>query len=248
MNFITLTTENLPAEHICCAISKADDCQIASKKAWLSERLQEGLVFLKADVRGKCFIEYIPAEYAWAPIEAPGYMYIDCLWVSGQLKGQGYSTRLLEECIRDSRDKGKEGLVILTSDKKRSFLADRKFLLHKGFRPADKLAPYFELFYLPFHEEAILPQFKRNAFTETEDGFILYYTRQCPFTAKYVPILENYAKEKQIPFRSILIDTCEKAQRAPIPFTTFALFYKGNFVTHEIVSINKFEKIIQELL
>ena len=248
MNFINLTQENLSTEHICCAISKADDCQIASKKAWLSARLQEGLVFLKADVRGKCFIEYIPAEYAWVPIEAPGYMYIDCLWVSGQFKGHGYSTQLLEECIKDSKAKGKEGLVIMTSDKKRSFLADKKFLLHKGFRPAAKQDPYFELFYLPFHENAILPQFKSNAFKETEGGFVLYYTRQCPFTAKYVPILQDYAKEKQIPFHSILIDTCGKAQSAPIPFTTFALYYNGEFVTHEILSINKFEKIIQELL
>jgi len=27
--------------------------------------------------RGKCFIEYIPAEKAWVPIKADGYMYID---------------------------------------------------------------------------------------------------------------------------------------------------------------------------
>lgn len=88
------------------------------KKAWLKERLDEGLVFLKCNVRGKCFIEYIPAEYAWAPVEADGYMYIDCLWVSGQFKGHGYSTLLLDECIRDSKEKGKKGLVILSSKKK----------------------------------------------------------------------------------------------------------------------------------
>ena len=27
--------------------------------------------------RGKCFIEYLPAENAWNPIAADGYMYID---------------------------------------------------------------------------------------------------------------------------------------------------------------------------
>lgn len=50
----------------------------------MKKRLDDGLVFLKCDVRGKCFIEYIRAEFAWAPIEAEGYMYIDCLWVSVQ--------------------------------------------------------------------------------------------------------------------------------------------------------------------
>ena len=72
MEFIKLTHENLEREHICCAISNSKDVQVVSKKAWLSARLDEGLVFLKGDVRGKCFIEYITAEYAWAPIDAEG--------------------------------------------------------------------------------------------------------------------------------------------------------------------------------
>jgi hypothetical protein len=82
MNIITVTNENLDKEHICCAISNNKDCQVAAKKAWLAERFADGLVFKKGDVRGKCFIEYIPAEMAWCPIEADGYMYINCFWVS----------------------------------------------------------------------------------------------------------------------------------------------------------------------
>ena len=128
MELIKLTHENLETEHICCAIANNKDCQVLSKKAWLKERLDEGLVFLKCNVRGKCFIEYIPAEYGWAPIEAEGYMYIDCLWVSGQFKGHGYSNLLLEECIRDSKAKGKKGLVILSSKKKMGFLSDPKYM------------------------------------------------------------------------------------------------------------------------
>ena len=108
MELIKLTHDNIDQEHICCAISN-NKVQVMSKKAWLKERLDEGLVFLKGNVRGKCFIEYIPAEYAWAPIEAEGYMVIDCLWVSGQFKGHGYSNLLLNACIEDSKEKGKKG-------------------------------------------------------------------------------------------------------------------------------------------
>lgn len=54
----------------------------------------------------------MPAEYAWVPVETKGYMYIDCLWVSGQFKGHGYSTLLLDKCVEDSKEKGKKGLVI----------------------------------------------------------------------------------------------------------------------------------------
>ena len=109
MEYIRVTKENLEKEHICCAISNNKDIQVSSKKAWLADRFDEGLVFLKSVERGKCFIEYIPAECAWNPIEAPGYMYINCLWVSGSFKGHGYSSDLLSECIEDSKEKGKEG-------------------------------------------------------------------------------------------------------------------------------------------
>ena len=72
MELVKLTHENIEKEHICCAVSGNKDIQAMSKKNWLKDRLDEGLVFLKGNVRGKCFIEYIPAEYAWAPIEAQG--------------------------------------------------------------------------------------------------------------------------------------------------------------------------------
>ena len=54
MNLTTLTEENLAYEHICCAISNNNDIQVSSKKAWLKERIKDGLVFTKSGVRGKC--------------------------------------------------------------------------------------------------------------------------------------------------------------------------------------------------
>ena len=248
MEFVKLTHENMDEEHICCAISNNKDIQVMSKKNWLKDRLNEGLVFLKGNVRGKCFIEYIPAEYAWAPIEAEGYMYIDCLWVSGQFKGHGYSNLLLHECIQDSKAKGKKGLVILSSKKKMGFLSDQKYMVYKGFQTVDMAEPYFELMYLPFEEGAPLPRF-RDSVRRHEDmpkGFVLYYTNQCPFTAKYVPILEEMAKTRNAVFQSIHIQTREGAQNAPSPFTTFSLFYDGQLVTHEILSEKKFDKILAD--
>ena len=100
MEYIKVTKENLEKEHICCAISNNKDIQVSSKKAWLKDRFDDGLVFLKSVERGKCFIEYIPAENAWNPIDAEGYMYIDCLWVSGLFKGHGYANDLLNACMR----------------------------------------------------------------------------------------------------------------------------------------------------
>ena len=248
MEIITITKENLNNEHICCAISNKDDIQVTSKKSWIAERLDDGLVFKKGDVRGKCFIEYIPAERAWAPIEAAGYMYIDCLWVSGQFKGQGNSSILLEECIRDSKEKGKKGLVVLSSKKKVPFIADPKYLRHKGFKLADSADPYFELLYFPFDKTAEIPQFKQSVKERNQEkGMVLYYTAQCPFTAKYVPLIEVVANENDIHFKSVKIETTEEAQNAPSPFTTYSLFHNGEFVTHEILSENKFLKLVKTL-
>lgn len=95
MEYVKLTLENLETEHICCAISNNKDIQVASKKAWLKERIKDGLVFLKSVERGKCFIEYMPVENAWCPIDANGYMHINCFWVSGSFKGHGYANDLL---------------------------------------------------------------------------------------------------------------------------------------------------------
>lgn len=246
MDFVKLTHENIENEHICCAIANNKDIQVMSKKNWLKDRLDEGLVFLKCDVRGKCFIEYIPAEFAWAPIDADGYMYINCLWVSGQFKGLGYSTLLLDKCIEDAKEKGKKGLVILSSKKKMGFLSDPKYMKYKGFETVDTISPYFELMYLPFDKRADKPCFKKTVHTHENipKGFALYYTNQCPFTAKYVPIIESMAKERGADFQVVHIDTKEKAQNAPSPFTTYSLFYDGELVSHEILSEKKFEKIL----
>ena len=247
MDYISVTKENLETEHICCAISNNKDIQVASKKAWLADRFDDGLVFLKSVERGKCFIEYIPAENAWNPLDAEGYMYIDCLWVSGSFKGHGYANDLLDLCIKDSRKKGRLGLCILSSAKKRPFLADPKFLLHKGFSVADEAENGIELWYLPFSADAAKPTFKPCAKQVhlDETGYLLYYTSQCPFNAKYVPIVEQTAKDNGIPFKAIQLKTKEDAQNAPTPVTTYALFYNGDYVTNEQMNDKKFLKLVE---
>jgi len=250
MEFKQITLENLDKEHICCAITekKGETC-VAAKKAWLKERIKESLVFNKLDVRGKVFIEYIPAENAWCPIDADGYMYINCFWVSGQYKGQGYANQLLEQCITDSKEKGKKGLAILSSQKKMPFLSDSKYLKHKGFLPADIASPHFILLYLPFKDDAPVPKFKTYAKEGKirEQGFVLYYTSQCPHADKYAPLLTEIIKGYGKELRLVKIDSRETAKNAPTPCTTYSLFYNGQFVTNEILSEKSFAKLWKKL-
>ncbi|MDD5804127.1 MAG: YoaP domain-containing protein [Clostridia bacterium] len=243
MNYIQITKENIDKEHICCAMSGK---QSLVKKEWLKQQFDEGLVFYRSAERGKCFIEYIPAENAWVPIEADGYLYINCLWVSGSMKGHGYSTDLLNKCICDAKTQSKKGICILCADgRKREFLADPKFLAHKGFLLADTSDCGITLQYLPLMVDAKPPKFKDCAKHPKTDGegFVLYYSDQCPFTYYWVPRVEETAKEYNILLKTIHITTKEAAQNVPAPVTTYALFRDGEFVTQGIQSDKKFLKL-----
>ena len=237
MEYIRITKENIDKEHICCAMSGK---QSLAKKEWLKQRFEEGLVFYRSAERGKCFIEYIPAENAWVPIDAAGWLYINCLWVSGSLKGHGYSSDLLEECLRDAKAQGKNGVCILCAEgRKREFLADPKFLTHKGFKVSDISDCGINLMYLPLAENARQPKFKDCAKHPKveENGFVLYYTDQCPYTCYWVPKVQEAAKEHGIPFKAVHITEKETAQNVPAPVTTYALFrdtYCGKEVGKEI--------------
>lgn len=244
MNYIHINKDNIDKEHICCAMSGK---QSLAKKEWLKQRFDEGLVFYRSEERGKCFIEYIPAENAWIPIEADRYLYINCLWVSGSMKGHGYSNDLLDECIRDGKEHGKKGICILCSEgRKREFLADPKFLTYKGFKGADISDCGINLMYLPLVENAELPRFKECARHPKADehGFVLYYTDQCPYTYYWVPRVEEAAKKHNISLKTIHITDREAAQNVPAPVTTYALFRDGEFLTQSIQSEKKFLALI----
>lgn len=204
------------------------------------------MVFLKSKERGKCFIEYLPAENAWNPIEADGYMYLNCLWVAGSFKGHGYSLDLLNACMDDSKSKGKKGLCILAAAKKKPFLADPKFLKHVGFSVYDEADNGIALWYLPFFKNVAPPRFKECAKHPhlNEKGYVLFYTSQCPFNAKYVPIVAQTAKENNVPFKAIHLQCKSDAQNAPTPITTYALFYNGEYLTNEQMNEKRFLKLL----
>ena len=77
-----------------------------------------------------------------------------------------------------------------------------------------------------------------------EKGYVLYYTSQCPFNAKYVPVLEQTARENDIPFHAIHIESREKAQNTPTPITNYALFHDGEYITNEQMNDKKFLKLV----
>lgn len=249
MDIISVNNSNINTEHICCAITeKKSECCGSSKKAWLKERYNDGLIFKKLNARGKVFIEYMPAENAWCPIIAEEYMFINCFWVSGKFKGQGYANMLLEECISDAKEQGKIGIVALSSKTKKPFLSDPKYLKYRGFQVCDTATPYYELLVLPFHERTENPKFKECCkFGKiVPKNIVLYYSNQCPHTEKYAHLIAEIANRRGVDFNLIKYQTKEQAQNAPAPFTTYSFFYNGEFITNEVLSDKKFIKFLDE--
>lgn len=250
MGFVQLSKGNIETEHICCALgAKQYENAVNEKKKWLSERMDEGLVFYRLNERAKVFIEYVPAEMAWVPIQAPNYMYINCLWVSGKYKNSGYAKQLLNHCKEDALNRGMDGIVHIVGAKNYPYLSEKRFFEHMGFEIVDQAAPYFQLAALKWNEQAVVPSFKKQVKTLSKDnGISIYYTAQCPFAVGILEELRKIAENKNTPFQTYRITTKEEAQNSPTIWTTFGLFFNGEFITHEILSPNKFDKLLNKLL
>lgn len=249
LEIITLNAENIDTEHICCAIGNdaANTRRANTKKAWLKERFPEGHTFKKFNVRGKVFIEYVPAEYAWFPIEAPGYTFIQCLWASGRYKGKGLGSKLLEECEADC--KNTNGLVVVTGRKKLPFTVDKKFYLKKGFEVCDTASPYFEMLVKKFNDDAENPKFTEKAKEPKIEskGLTFYYSDLCPFNADYVDVMIETAGKYDIPCEKIKVESLEQAKELPTPFGIFSVFYNGEFLSHEVMSEKKFDNVLNKV-
>lgn len=251
--FITLTKENIDKEHICCAFSdkKCKD-SYELKKAWLKREFDHGYVFRRLDERAKVFIEYCPAEEAWLPVEAPGYLMINCFWVAGQYKGKGYAKALLQTAIDDAVAQGKAGLVTVVGTTKFHFMSDTKWLLRQGFETVEKLPSGFSLLVKELTPEAASPKFHANVLSgecPDKEGLVAYYSNRCPFTEYHIhESLVATARNRNIPLKVIKLETREQAQAAPTPATIFSLFYNGKFVTTDISACmdSRFDKVFRE--
>ncbi|MGM7634306.1 GNAT family N-acetyltransferase [Bacillus sp. Hm123] len=244
MSFIQITKNNIEDEHICCALgAKQYASAVTEKKQWLLERMEEGLVFYRLNERAKVFIEYIPANNAWVPIHAPNYMFINCLWVSGRYKNNGYARQLLDKCIQDARNQRMDGVVHIVGKKKLPYLSEKRFFEYMGFEVVDEAEPYFQLIVLKFNDQGETPAFKERV-KVNEEGIVVYYTNQCPFASGVLEELSEVAKNKGMTFTAYKLHTTEEAQNAPTVWTTFSMFINGKFITHEIMSPKKFSQLL----
>lgn len=251
MSYIILNQKNINTEHICCAFSdkKCKD-SYESKKQWLSSQFEKDFVFERLDDRAKVFMETVPLENAWVPIEKSNYLYIGCFWVSGKYKKQGHGKKLLENATLRCKENSFDGLVTIVGKKKFHFMSDTKWLLKQGFEIVDETDDNFVLLVLKLHKDAKNPKFKKCVKTQevTTKGCVVYFSNRCPYSEYYVnELLVEICEKKKIPLEINKIDTLEKAQNSPTPATIFSLFYEGKFITTDISVCmqSKFDKLVK---
>lgn len=246
-DFVNLTTENLANEHLCCIIrSNKFHSGIDAKRKWLSDRLNEGHVFRKLNAKATVFIEYAPLETAWVPIVGDNYYYLYCLWVLGNQKGKGYGKSLMEYCLADARAKGKSGVCMLGAGKQKSWLSDQAFAKKFGFEVVDTTDSGYELLALSF--DGTTPKFAQNAKKQEIEGkeLTVFYDMQCPYIYQKIEIIKQHCELNDIPVSLIQVDSLQKAKELPCVFNNWAVFYKGNFETVNLLDITYLERILKK--
>ncbi len=252
MKIIEINNDNIENEHICCAIGndKTNKARAQTKKDWMKQEFNNGLVFKRLDERGKVFIEYMPIENVWKPVTGKNYMVINCLWVAGKFKGEGFSNKLLDECIKDSKSQGMDGIAVITSSKVKGFLTDKRYYVKKGFVTVDTAPPFFELLVLKFNKKAKNPEFTENVKKGTcsnKKGLTFIYSNQCPFNEEYVALLCSFAEKKGFSTKIQKIKNCIDAKKSGSPFGTLGIYYNGKLVNHELMNEKKFDKFLTQL-
>ena len=245
--FINLTAENLADEHLCCIIrSKKLHPGVEAKRQWLAERLLEGHVFRKLNEKATVFIEYAPLETAWVPVTGDNYYYLYCLWVLGAHKGKGYGRSLMEYCLADARQKGRSGVCMLAASKQKSWLSDQAFAKRFGFKAVDATDNGYALLALSF--DGTTPKFAQNVKRQKIESqeLTIYYGMQCPYVSQTIQAIKRYCETNGVPASFVQVDTLQKAKELPCVFNNWAVFYKGDFVTVNLLDIASLERILKK--
>lgn len=158
---------------------------------------------------------------------------------------------MLEECITDAKSANKDGIAVVSSNKVKPFLTDKKFYIKHGFQVIDTAEPYFELLELKLNAQAESPKFTdfaKKGECDTKNGFTFYFSNQCPFMEEYVHLLSEVLKSRNLDFKIVKINNYKEAQEQASPFGTLGIYYNGQFVTHELMAEKKFNKLVDDII
>lgn len=246
MKIVDITPENA-GDHAFFCIRNTREPGFLAKADWFMEMHRKGLrlkVAYAEDGRQVGFIEYVPAEEAWRPVVAGGWMFIHCIMVyPGKYRRSGVAGKLIEEALSEAREAGMLGVCTMTSEG--PWIATRKLFEKQGFYPTDSKGR-FELMALEITQNAGQPKFLDwEARLKEFKGWHLLYADQCPWHAKGVKALIDSARDLDITLQVTKISSPEEAKHMPSGFGVFALVKDGKLLEDHYISKRRFETIVE---
>ncbi len=245
MQILEINQENVDRYGFYCSKNKKDE-GYQKKLAWLRKRFDEGLrINLLKDKDGTDlgFIEYVPGENAWRPVEAKGYLFIQCLAILKNANRKAGNGALLVQSVLDkAQEKGCLGVA--TACSQGAWIAGSSLFQKLGFERVDKRGR-FELLVKKF-QDGPPPRFMDWEKKQGQyQGWHLLFAHQCPWHAKSVRDLQIVAGEAGIDLQVKEITTAEEARQSPSGYGVFNLLHDGKLLADHYISATRFKNILK---
>jgi ribosomal protein S18 acetylase RimI-like enzyme len=250
IKIISVNLENISEYQPVCFLNPKNEGYLR-KLEWLKKRFSKGLtiklLYLENERKCNGFIEYIPGEYAWRAVDAKGYMFIHCIWISpNKHKEKGYGSLLVKECLKDAKKEGKHGVAVVTSEG--PFMAGKALFLKNGFKSVAKAKPSYELM-IKTIRSGPLPKFRDwEKQLSQYKGLTIIYANQCPWVSRSIKELSEIAKKKDLKLKIVELENASQAQDTPSVYAAFNLIYNGKLLVDHYISSKRFLNIIEKEL
>ena len=255
IEIIDITPDNISQYGVCGYKDLKKHEELRRKIAWFSEYYPKGLkmkVLFSQKDGYQGMIEYLPGKYAHRPVDADGYMVIQCIFTGfkKEYKDKGYGSLLISECITDSQKKNLAGVAVVT--RKGPFMAKSDIFLKMGFEVVASSPPDFELLVYRFGAPSLPIRFKPEMAARALDypeGLTILRSAQCPYTEKNVrEIMKTAIQTFGLTTHLVELKDSDAVQQSPCAFGTFCILHNGTVISHHPISNTRFTTIMKKLV
>lgn len=137
-------------------------------------------------------------------------------------------------------------MCMLGSKEQKFWLSDQNFAKKYGFKAVDFTEDGYELLALSF--DGTVPSFTEKAKKQRIENqeLTIYYSLQCPYALQGIEEIRQYCNENNVSVSIIPVDSLEKAKDLPCVFNNWGAFYKGKFVSVNLLNGELVKKILND--
>jgi len=250
IRIIDVTAKNIAEFPPSCFMRPAADGYV-KKAAWLKKQFRKGLKvkLLYTEQDNKCigFIEYTPGENAWRGVDAKGYLFIHCIWISpNESKLRGYGSLLINHVIEQAVNEKKLGVAVMTSNG--PFMATKDLFRKNGFKVIDSVKPTYDLLVKVLKKGGLPRLHDCQNQLKRYQGLNVVYSNQCPWVARGIKGMIEIARANGVKLKVFEMRNPQIAQQAPSVYATFNLICNGRLLADHYISHHRFRNIIEKEL